>query len=508
MTLESFLKDCVGKGIHLYLKNGELSYRAQKGAMTQDILLSIKEKKTDILQYLKEAEESNRGFQVSSTSKDRGVLFNRFLWKDYTNRIIEVSSANATYSVIRQKGEMYADSFIKSINFILGRHKVLNSAIETSDGNLYLVHQTKQEPAFQEIVVKGDSIEQRENEAIRIANDLVWQEYNLDKGPLYRVFLIRISFSDYILGVGLHHAIGDAISIGIFFQELMIVYNSVLSSTPPRILPVRFQYMDYLTSMEDWAKSPPCIKHISYWKDTLKSTPFTGLIPDENHSIDRSSTEESAESTIMLTSDLTSGLKQLAVNLRKTLFCVLLTSYYITLWQMSKKEETVVVALQAGRLNSDFQNVIGNFAMEVAYKTNLAGNPSFAEITERVTHTMNEAHSHQPVPLDWVRRALLDDGISFNAPGISILTGSPHEKEDDLRPRSIKIEPPGVRHGCHGFPVSCAIEFIDKENIIEGSIVYRTDVYDEGTIKKFLDCFKDVVMEAIKEPGKRLWEFG
>jgi hypothetical protein len=370
------------------------------------------------------------------------------------------------------------------------------------------VHQPKQEPAFQEIVVKGKTPEQRESEAIRIANELVWQEYNLDKGPLYRVFLIRISFTDYILGVSLHHVIGDAISVGIFIQELMIVYNSVLSSTPPRILPVRFQYMDYLASMEEWAKSPSSIKHIDYWKDTLKSTPFTGLIPDGNHSINRSSTEESAESTIMLDSDLTSGLKLLSVNLRKTLFCVLLSSYYIAIWQMSKKEEVVVVALQAGRINADYQNVIGNFAMEVAYKTNLAGNPSFAEITERVTNTMNEAHLHQPVPLDWVRKALADNDISFNAPGISILTGSSDEKQDDFRPRSIKIEPPGVRHGCHGFPVSCAIEFIDRESLIEGSMVYRTDMYDEETINKFMDCFKDVVIVAIKEPGKRLGEFG
>jgi hypothetical protein len=39
-------------------------------------------------------------------------------------------------------------------------------------------------------------------------------------------------------------------------------------------------------------------------------------------------------------------------------------------------------------------------------------------------------------------------------------------------------------------------------------MVYRTDVYDEETISKFLDCFKKVVIEAIKEPGKRLGEFG
>ncbi len=86
------------------------------------------------------------------------------------------------------------------------------------------------------------------------------------------------------------------------------------------------------------------------------------------------------------------------------------------------------------------------------------------------------------------------------------MTGSSDEKQDDFRPRSIKIEPPGVRHGCHGFCFLC-MEFIDRETVIEGSMVYRTDVYDEETINKFLDIFKEVVVEAIKEPGKRLGEF-
>ena len=66
-------------------------------------------------------------------------------------------------------------------------------------------------------------------------------------------------------------------------------------------------------------------------------------------------------------------------------------------------------------------NVIGDFAMEIAYKTDLSGNPDFKEITERVAHKMSEAQSHQPIPLDWVRKALHEEGISFIAPGMSAL---------------------------------------------------------------------------------------
>lgn len=507
MELVTFLEDCLRHGIQLYITDGELGYRAKKGALTNDILLSIKKRKTEIINYLAQADPADLKFKVKSGSLDRRTLFNRFLWKDYSSRLMEISSANATHSVIRRKGEIFTAPLIKSIRYLLGRHKVLNSTVEMAEGNLYLVYRDRHDPAFTEISVKGDTPDQREKEAINAANTLVWKEYDLDKGPLYRVFLIRISLTDYILGAGLHHSIGDAISIGVFFREIMMIYQSIVTCTPPGLKPVRFQYMDYLASMETWRAGSAGITCLNYWKDVLKSTPFTGLAPNEHMPSDKPGSGKSAEENIKFSSYVTSELRQLASSLRKTLFGILLSAYKISLWRMTGQEEPVVVALQAGRINTDYQNVIGNFAMEVAYKTSLAGNPCFTEITERVAHTINEAQNCQPVPLDWVRMVLAEEGISFNAPGISILSGNTDTGHDASKPVPLKLTPPGVRHGCHGFPVSCAIEFIDRPGTIEGSMVYRTDIYDESIIHIFLDQFKNTISEIIKYPEKRLHDF-
>ena len=506
MKIETFLEDCLGRGVQLYLKDGELGYRAQKGAMTQDILLSIKDKKFEILHHLKLTDPSRLQFKIHSSSKDKTLLPNRFLWKDYLNGIMEITTANVTYSVIRQKGEFYADTLEKGISALLNRHHVLNCAIEKIDGDLYLVERPKQAPAFTEIVVKEETQEKREKEAIDIANELIWKEYSLE-GPLYRVFLVRISQNDFIFGAGLNHAIGDMISVNIFFNDIMAYYYAVLTSTPPRVLPVKHRYIDYLSSLETWATSPGGIEHLNYWKERLHSTPVTGLLPDESSLTKRSSVGESAEEIIELDSDITNGIKKIAVDLKKTLFCILLSTYKIAIWRMTGQEDPAVISLQTGRLNSGYMNVIGDFASEIAYKTCLSGNPSFLEITERVLSTMNEAQAHQPVPLDWVRKALLDEGIKFNALGMSILTVNTDEPSEHSNTKKVHIQPPGVRHGCHGYPTSCAIEFRESPHSIVGSMIYRTDVYDEMTIKRFLGYFKDVVIDVIKNPNKKLYDF-
>ena len=220
MKIESFIINCQQNGIHLYVKNGELNYRAKKGAMTQEIMLEIKDKKPDILEYLNRTKKDESRFQLTSSTKDRALLFNKFLWEDYSNGIMDVSTANAPHIVIRHKGKIQTDSLVKSIQILLERHKVLSSSIEILEGSLYLRQRPKQAPAFQEIVIKEKTNQQCEEKAMQIANDMVWEEYEIEKGPLYRIFLLRLSETDYILGCGLHHTIGDGISIEILFQEI------------------------------------------------------------------------------------------------------------------------------------------------------------------------------------------------------------------------------------------------------------------------------------------------
>ncbi len=506
MKIEAFLEDCLGKGIHLYLKNGELGYRAQKGAMTQDILLAIKGKKSDILNHLKLTDPSRLQFKMLSSPKDRAILPNRFLWKEYSNGIMEITTANVTYSVIRQKGEFYADALEKTVSALLNRHEILNYRIEKTDEGLCLVEQPKQLPVFKEITVKGETPEQREKEANNIANELIWKKYDL-KSPLYRVFLIRISYDEYILGASLHHAIGDMISTGIFINEILAYYNAVLTSTPPRVRPIKYQFIDYLASLESWKNSHGGIEYLNYWKELIRSTPLTGLFPAKSSLLNRSSIGESAEEIVEFDSDTTQAINKLAAILKKTLFCILLAAYKIAIWRMTGREKPVVVSLQTGRLNSGFMNVIGDFAMEIAYKTDLSGNPDFTKITERVSNTMNDAQAHQPIPLDWVRDALLNEGVKFIAPGISILTVSDNKSLENSNIKKVHIQPPGVRHGCHGYPTSCAIEFRESPNAIIGSMIYRTDVYDKMTIKKFLGYFREIIIEVIKDPQKKLHEF-
>ena len=112
---------------------------------------------------------------------------------------------------------------------------------------------------------------------------------------------------------------------------------------------------------------------------------------------------------------------------------------------------------------------------------------------------MNEAEFHQPVPLDWVRRALAKEDILFCAPGINFISGAAARNKNPLAPHQLYFTPPGAGLGCHGFQVSCAIELRDVGDAIKGSLVYMKDLYDESTIHAFMNSFVKTVSDAISE---------
>ena len=98
--------------------------------------------------------------------------------------------------------------------------------------------------------------------------------------------------------------------------------------------------------MEDLSKNWPCISHINYWKDRLKSTPVTDLLPDWQLSFEKPAIGSVSVNKFVVDPGATQNLKNLVSKLEKTLFCILLALHKITIWKMTGLEEQVITAIQ------------------------------------------------------------------------------------------------------------------------------------------------------------------
>src|SRR2546423_12812567 len=78
------------------------------------------------------------------------------------------------------------------------------------------------------------------------------QPFDLTCGPLLRITLLRLTQTEHILLLTMHHIIADGWSIGVLIRELTACYTAQLSGDDPRLPALPIQYADYTIWQREW----------------------------------------------------------------------------------------------------------------------------------------------------------------------------------------------------------------------------------------------------------------
>ncbi len=93
------------------------------------------------------------------------------------------------------------------------------------------------------------------------------EPFDLRRGPLVRVLLLRISPRRQVLVVTVHHIVADAWSLGLFIDELAENYAAFAARREPRLLPLQVQYYaDYAKWQREWLKSAEAERQLASWR--------------------------------------------------------------------------------------------------------------------------------------------------------------------------------------------------------------------------------------------------
>ena len=200
------------------------------------------------------------------------------LW--FIDQLQPGSSAYNFPAAVRLKGPLNVMALERSVNEIVRRHEALRTTFATVDGRPVQVIAPALTIRPSMVNLQELSESERETEVRRLVIEEARLPFNLARGPLIRVTLLRLPEEEHIGLLTMHHIVSDGWSTGILIREMAVLYEtfSRAGTSPLPELPI--QYADFAYWQRQWMQGEVLETQLSYWKRQLHGAALLELPTD------------------------------------------------------------------------------------------------------------------------------------------------------------------------------------------------------------------------------------
>jgi hypothetical protein len=121
----------------------------------------------------------------------------------------------------------------------------LRTTFASVDGHGVQVVHPPSEVALTVLDLAGLSEEQQRSELVRVISHEALHPFDLSRGPLMRLRLVRLAADEHVLTLMLHHIVTDGWSNGVLLSDLAELYRAEVTGTAPQLAVLPVQYADF-----------------------------------------------------------------------------------------------------------------------------------------------------------------------------------------------------------------------------------------------------------------------
>jgi amino acid adenylation domain-containing protein len=394
---------------------------------------------------------------------------------------------------LRLRGPLNARALEEALRETVRRQEMLRTTFATKDDQPVQIINPALEVGIQFI----DSA-QTEQEARRVAADESARAFDLATGPLLRVALVRLSDEQHYLILTVHQIIADAESLKVLIEELGSGYEALVTGASPVVSPLRMQYEDFVRWQEeqDWTEG------LNYWKELLKAAPPLLEVATDRARPAMPSYEGRSES-LQLQAGLSERIKSLSDEAGVTFAATLLAGWQLLLARYSDSDDIVVGVAQRGRRLHGTEKLIGPMSNTLVLRTGLGGNPTFAELMERVKEAFGAAETHAEVQFEKLVEELHPNRNLSYAPVVQVMFDVAESAPQSQEWGGATFE--SVQIGSESTNLDLSLELsVGPE--LNAKLSYNADLFDAQTIRAMLEHYQKVLEQAVEQSGAHLSE--
>jgi amino acid adenylation domain-containing protein len=425
----------------------------------------------------------------------------------------QLNPESGAYNVlfgIRLMGKLNKQALRHSINEIVRRHEALRTSFPVRNGTATQEITTEVRWEIEELDLCGLPKTEREAEAQRMRRAETTQPFDLRRGPLLRVKLLKMAEQEYVLLLTMHHIICDGWSRSIIVREITEYYKAYVTGISPRLPELAIQYADFAIWQREWLKGEVLEQGLEYWRRQLKGVTSLELPTDyprrtvKNHSAGRV--------YFRFSTDLTQNLKKLSHSEGVTLFMTLMAGFQALLGWFASRTDIAVGTDIANRNQRETEPLIGFFVNQLVLRTDLGGNPAFTEVLKRVRRASLEAYAHRDLPFEKLVESLAPERALNRSPLVEVklvMQNEPHEQISILEiGETDKIQIVNEHSAPSQAKFDLLVNLSENANYLQGTMDYRSELFEQSTIEMLASHFEELFTIVTTQPEIRLDSLG
>ena len=347
---------------------------------------------------------------------------------------------------------------------------------------------------------RTEALEELMKETYRLPFDLV-------KGPLYHVDMLRRAANDHILVFSIHHAIADGWSLGVLVQDLCTAYVMGLSGFRKAVAvgvmglsntlpPVPQTYSEWAAAERTFWQPAELSRRADLWKSRLEGSSrlwsgSRGTGP---------ATAPLQRRVSAVPAILTRAVRDLAVRAGTTLFSALLAAFQLALSKWTGKDDILVGTPVANRNKEATRQTMGYFAGIVPLRGQIHPAQTFSDRLRAVHETAVDSFA-SAMPFAELAGVLGEPRTPGEHSIFDVRFAlQNHLVPDVVLPRiSAKLRMRST--GTPRFDLGCEITEIGAE--LELVWLFRQDLFAVSSIAELNNVFLAVLTNACRSPESR-----
>ncbi|MER5428955.1 non-ribosomal peptide synthase/polyketide synthase [Streptomyces sp. NPDC002588] len=404
--------------------------------------------------------------------------------------LAQVDGASTAYnlpSAWRLTGPLDRDALQAALNDVAARHAPLRTVFRSVEGVPY-----QQILADVEVPLITAPFEELNARAAHV--------FDLERELPVRATLFETGPDEHVLLLLLHHIATDEWSHRPLLADLGTAYAARTAGRAPDWAPLTASYADYTLWQRELldAAEPGLLAH---WTDTLRGLPDELNLPTDRPR-PAESTGRGGTAGFTVPPALARALRDLAREHGVSMFMVAQAAVAALLHRLGAGDDIPLGAPVSGRSDEALEDLVGFFVNSLVLRTDLSGDPTFAELLARVRATSLTAYDHQELPFERLVEAVNPERSLARHPLFQVmvvhLTGTGDGPA--LSGLDVRREPVGQDTA----KFDLGFDFVERGESIDGWIEYSADLFDAATAELLARRTERLLEQIAADPGRRI----